>query len=108
MAEVTSPRLVQLLIGVIYNMSDLLGPLEARMAERIGPIESKSPAYPFDLTDYYRQEMGEDLGRTFYAFRNLIDPAEIVEIKIAADLLERAFAEAGRRRVNLDPLHQAQ
>ena len=103
MAEVTSPQLVQLLVGVIYSAADLLRPLEECMVERIGPIECKSAVYDFDVTDYYREEMGTDLGRVFYAFRNLIDPAEIVGVKIAAELIEQAYAKGGRRRVNLDP-----
>jgi hypothetical protein len=102
-AEVTAPQPVQLLVGVIFTVPDLLGPLEARMAECIGRVEMKSPVYDFDITDYYREEMGTGLGRIFYAFRGLIDPASIVEVKIEADLVEQAFAQSGRRRVNIDP-----
>jgi hypothetical protein len=100
---VTEPQAVQLLVGVIFTASDLLEALETEMVERIGRIELKSPVFTFDITDYYEDEMGSGLGRAFYAFKDLIDPGEIVEVKLAANLIERAFAEEGRRRVNLDP-----
>ncbi len=103
MAQVTEPQPVQLLVGVIFTATDLLEALEADMVDRIGRIEVKSPVFAFDITDYYQDEMGSGLGRVFYAFRDLIDPGEIVEVKLAANLIERAFAEGGRRRVNLDP-----
>jgi hypothetical protein len=103
MAQVTEPQPVQLLVGVIFTASDLLDALEADMVDRMGRIGSKSPAFDFDITAYYRDEMGSGLRRVFYAFEDLIDPAAIVEVKLAANLIERAFTEGGRRRVNLDP-----
>ncbi len=103
MAKVTRPQPVQLLVGVIFASADLLGALAVEMAERIGPVELKSAAFDFDKTEYYRDEMGSGLGRIFYAFKHLIDPAEIVEVKLASNLIEQEFADGGRRRFNLDP-----
>ena len=103
MAQVTGPQPVQLLVGVIFTATDLLDALEAEMAARIGPIESRSPVFAFDMTDYYEDEMGSGLGRVFCVFKDLVDPATIVEVKLAANRIEQAFAEGGRRRVNLDP-----
>ena len=91
MAQVTGPQAVQLVVGVIFTASDLLEALEAGMAEHIGRIESKSPVFAFDITDYYQDEMGSGLGRIFYAFRDLVDPATIVDVKLAANLIERSF-----------------
>jgi len=103
MAQVTKPQPVQLLAGVIFAARDLLGPLEREMSGHIGEIEMTSAVFDFDITDYYQDEMGTGLGRIFYAFRDLIDPGRIVEVKLAADKIERAFAEGNRRRVNIDP-----
>ena len=103
MAQVTEPQPVQLLIGVIFGARDLLAPLEHEMVELWGEVEAISAAFDFDITDYYEDEMGVGLGRIFYAFKDLIDPGRIVDIKLAADGVERAFAEGKRRRLNLDP-----
>jgi len=103
MAQVTEPQPVQLLIGVIFAADDLLASLKCEMVELWGEIEMVSPTFAFDITDYYEDEMGVGLGRIFYAFKDLIDPGRVVEVKLAANQIERAFAEEGMRRVNLDP-----
>ena len=103
MAQVSIPQPVELLVGVILRDLDLLVPLESEIAERLGKIESRSPVFDFDITDYYKDEMGTDLRRIFYSFDDLMDPARLVEVKLTANLIEKGFAEAGRRRVNLDP-----
>jgi hypothetical protein len=103
MAEVGAPQAVELLIGVIFGDHGLLEPLEAEIVHRIGSIESRSQVFDFDITDYYEDEMGPGLRRIFYSFTDLIDPGRIVEVKLATNLIEKEFEEAGRRRVNLDP-----
>ena len=103
MAEVNAPQLVKLFVGVIFDAPDLLERLESELVGRIGAVESRSPVFAFDITDYYDEEMGRGLKRTFSSFEDLIDPGRIVEVKIASNLIEREFAEDGRRRVNLDP-----
>jgi hypothetical protein len=103
MAQVTEPQPVQLLVGVIFTSAGLLAPVRQEVAGEMGEIEMTSPTYDFDITDYYEDEMGTGLGRIFYAFKHLIDPGRIVDVKLASDRIERAFAEGGRRKVNLDP-----
>jgi len=94
---------VELVIGIIFRDEGLLAELERELEDLFGPIELRSEIFDFDVTDYYRDEMGADLRRIFYAFENLISPDEIVEVKLKTDALERRFAHDGRRRVNIDP-----
>jgi hypothetical protein len=51
--------------------------------------------------------MGTDLRKVLWAFRDLIDPARLPEIKLAANALEESLAARGlypeARPVNLDP-----
>jgi hypothetical protein len=101
--EVRNPQPVELFVGVIFSDPGLLDPLEAELEARFGDIELRSPVFDFDITAYYEEEMGPDLKRTFFAFMETIDPAEIVEAKVAANSIESAFTQDGRRRVNLDP-----
>jgi hypothetical protein len=103
MAQVTVAQPVQLLVGIILKGAEPIRPLEEEMARHIGTLEATSPAFDFDVTDYYEDEMGSPLSRIFYTFRHLIDPAEIVGVKLAANRIEQTFAEGGRRRVNIDP-----
>lgn len=103
MGTLGAPQPVQLVMGVIYGDGEDLAPLESRLAAELGGIDARSEAFEFDVTDYYRQEMGPGLRRIFYAFRNLIDPADIVDIKLGAVRIEEDMSREGRRTVNLDP-----
>jgi hypothetical protein len=75
----------------------------------LGPVESESPLYPFDLTEYYLPEMGAGLQRQFLSFKRMADPAGLADWKLAANALEARFARelsarnGPARPVNLDP-----
>ena len=77
--------------------------LRERLEEAFGPIRHIYPAIPFTFTDYYDDEMGKGIERFFISFSRLASPDSLAEAKIATNRLEEAFAEDGRRKVNLDP-----
>jgi len=107
MAEATQPPAVKLICGMISAevglFDEALGPLE----KAFGPVETHSAVMDFDFTRYYDQEMGWPLFRRFVGFRDLIDPAALVEAKLTTNALERDFAarRGGEppRPINLDP-----
>ena len=68
-----------------------------------GPILIKSTPFPFDFTDYYVPEMGEGIERFFISFRNLVSPDTLASIKEKTNEIEKAWADDGKRRINLDP-----
>jgi hypothetical protein len=103
MSALEGPQPVKLFAGVIFAGRDHPEPLQAELERRLGRIESRSVLFSFDVTDYYRDEMGTGLKRVFYSFRELMDPGKIIEVKLAANEIERAFASRGKRRVNIDP-----
>ncbi len=103
MAGMTEPAKVQLILGVIFSDTALLARLEEELEREFGCVEARSDIFGFDVTDYYEEEMGGDLKRIFYSFAELIDPAAIVDVKIAANRIEEGFAREGKRRVNIDP-----
>lgn len=103
MAEAKRPQPVQLVIGVIFGDRDVLPPLETELEHAVGTIESRSPVYAFDVTDYYGDEMGGGLKRVFYSFVDMISPERIVDVKVLANEIERRFSVGGDRRVNIDP-----
>jgi hypothetical protein len=103
MAKVMPAQPVTLIIGVIFGDDDLLERLEIQLQHLFGSIDLRSPVYEFDVTDYYKQEMGEALKRIFYSFADLIGPETLVDVKVASNKVEDGFAADGRRRVNIDP-----
>ena len=103
MAEITPVQPVQLIAGVLYANAGLLEQVEEALAARISPIELRSEPFAFDVTGYYGPEMGGDLKRVLYAFRDLVGPETIADVKLATNDVEAYFAASGRRRVNIDP-----
>jgi len=47
--------------------------------------------------------MGKPIFRTFLSFARLIQPEDLVEIKLTTNQIEEELACEGKRRVNLDP-----
>jgi len=82
-------------------------PLLAQAAERLetilGPLDYAGEEFLFDQTEYYRAEMGWPLLKRFFSAEDLIDPAELVNIKIKTMAVEVEFTVEGKRRVNIDP-----
>jgi len=74
-----------------------------RLDARLGRRCFMSGARPFTDTDFYEREMGSGLERIFAAWRELVDPAELVEIKLFSWGLEEKLARDGKRTVNIDP-----
>lgn len=72
--------------------------------ERWQSIDFLSESMPFDFTDYYEEEMGGGLWRHVLSFATLIDPEELVAVKLLANEIEASVSpEPGRRAVNIDP-----
>jgi len=96
------PTPVKLFVAALWADAGALEAGLARLAERHGPVDARGEPHPFDVTDYYESEMGPGLRRTIASFRDLIDPAAIVDAKHEAAAIEDALAGPGGRRVNLD------
>lgn len=74
-----------------------------RLEEIIGRFDFAGPEMIFDQTEYYRAEMGWPLVKRFFSAEGLIDPADLVEIKVRSAELEAEFSAQGKRTVNIDP-----
>jgi hypothetical protein len=70
-----------------------------------GSIDLSSPTFPFTHSGYYREEMGEGLVKRFCSFGPLVDPGDLVRLKLKAISCEKEFlvADSSRRTVNVDP-----
>jgi hypothetical protein len=94
---------VKRLAAVLW--SDALALAEARDALQSlwGPVDFEGADHAFDVTDYYRAEMGGGLQRRLLAFRPLAPPEGLPDWKHAARRIEEGLERGGRRRVNIDP-----
>jgi len=104
---ITKPKPVNLIIGVLTNIPDLLREIEKTLETSFGVIDLKSDILPFHFTEYYHDEMGKDIQRQFYSFEKLISPDEIATIKVQTNTIEEAVAASKKytvkRPVNIDP-----
>jgi len=99
---------VKLICGVIYKEEGLYAEVRRRLEAAWGRADTESPAYPFDLTGYYEDEMGGGLLRRFLSFETLVAPESLPEAKLRAIELESLLREergVAGRPVNIDPGH---
>ena len=107
MWEVNSPKPVKLIIGILAADQICLNTaLEALQAE-FGLFDLESDVWPFTQTDYYKQQAGENILRQFVTIEKLIDPGDLVEVKLTTNRIEQDLSQklalALPRPVNLDP-----
>ena len=71
----------------------------------IGKIFLQSSIFNFsEFTDYYEKEMGKNLKKAIFFFKDLKSPEFLVELKHICYEIERKFADGkGNRKINLDP-----
>jgi hypothetical protein len=106
MAEIKPFVPVKYICGIIYARPDILAKTEQRLVGRLGPVDLRSAAVDFTLTDYYEKEMGKGLKRIFLSFAELGPPERLSELKRLTNAWEEELrVESGeaRRVVNIDP-----
>ncbi|MEI6233607.1 MAG: DUF4416 family protein [Planctomycetota bacterium] len=96
---------VAMLAADLGHFDAAQGPLE----ELLGPVEFRSPCYPFNPTDYYTPTMGANLKRCFFSFHNFADPSTMPDWKLATNAMEEKLAPilapsgTPPRPINIDP-----
>jgi hypothetical protein len=108
MARPRPAGLVKLFAGLLSGDPDLLRRARQLLVRRFGPIDVESELWPFDQTEYYREEMGPDLKRRFLSFESLVRPERLPEFKLETNALELEIADQCLlpgipRPVNIDP-----
>ena len=108
MGEIRVPEQVKLIAGIIVSSVlskdvDLLKSIEEELSALYGAIDSRSELIKFDNTDYYRDEMGDDLMRYWVSFDKLCSPENISRVKTGTNELEQKFSLRNKRPINIDP-----
>jgi len=96
-----------LIIGILGTDDVCLSSAVQAIAGELGGTDLVSEVWPFDQTDYYEEQTGENILRQFVSIEELIDPGVLAQIKHQTNSLERNLAAelklALPRPVNLDP-----
>jgi len=67
-------------------------------------IDLQSEIIKFDFSNYYNEEMGEELYRYWISFSPSVQLSDLHKLKILSNEIEKKyFSENANRKVNLDP-----
>jgi hypothetical protein len=107
MGHVSAPSSVLLILAAFSRHQEALAWARSKTRSTWGPIALASEAFDFRETNYYDATMGVGLQKQFFAFERLIDPTELVELKLQTNDWEAQYAALARhheqRPLNLDP-----
>lgn len=107
MGKPTEPKPVKLFTGMLTSLPEILDSVEEKLREEFYSFDFETELMPFDFTDYYREEMGEDVKRKFVSFEKLVDPGNIAKFKHITNEMEEKYTEeldvGVSRPVNIDP-----
>ncbi len=103
MAEPCEPEPVKRIVAVLWACAQARDEALLELQKHWGPADYQSPDFPFDVTDYYQDQMGRELFRRLVSFEQLVSPDCLVPDKLLCNALENRFRTSqGRRLVNLD------
>jgi hypothetical protein len=91
-----------LFCGLIYQ-ENMYEKAIKRLSDEIGKVILCSEVVDFNFTNYYKEEMGENLLRKWVLFDYRIKPEKIGDIKHKTILIEKDFMINGKRKINIDP-----
>jgi hypothetical protein len=107
MWELKAPKPVKLIIGILAADQQCLHAAIEIIEAKFGKVDFVSDVWPFEKTNYYKDEAGENILRQFVSIERLIDPGDLAKIKHRTNKLEQKLAaRLGLplpRPVNLDP-----
>ncbi len=104
MGKPKEPKPAKLFMSLIALEDDVFHHGLDDLRSTFGETDTVSERMPFDLTEYYTDEMGKPLFRHFVTFERLISIPVLPDVKLATNRLEEKYEGLNRgRRINIDP-----
>lgn len=107
MGQAKNPLPGKLIVSALYSNMEKMVEAISQIEKKYGRAECETDEMEFSHTDYYGDEMGENLKRKFFSFAGAVDRSELADIKIWTNRLEEKYAQKSGdcycRTVNLDP-----
>jgi len=103
MGTPTLPLPVKLVIAITYDQESDIGRIVTTLDQKFGPQEYSYGPVPFSWSNYYEQEMGSNLYKLYFNYKNLIERQDLVDIKLFTNGLEQTCLKDGNRTINIDP-----
>ena len=103
MGNINIPDKVKLITGIIYKDEELLEIVLKKLSGIYGKIDLRLESFSFIYTDYYKEELGDNLKKMYISFVDFIDSERLPEIKIRTNKIENEYLKNNLRRINIDP-----
>ncbi|MDR2345931.1 MAG: DUF4416 family protein [Planctomycetaceae bacterium] len=112
MGEIKKIQPVCLIAAVFSSVEIAFEWAEKKIISTFGNIVVKSEKFDVDqFTNYYSHSMGQNLKKQLWGLKNLIDPADLAEIKLLTNKWENDFLNENysnleincQRPLNIDP-----
>ena len=105
MGEIRKPLPEKLVVAFIYKEKEIYGKVREILIEKFGNIDFESEELQFNYTDYYNNEIGDNLKRRFISFEKLTQPNNLSQIKVITNEIEQQFLyeNTKNRSINIDP-----
>ncbi len=108
MSKPTETLPVKLIFSIFASAGDLISGTINRLSALYGQPDYVSGQMPFDYTDYYSPEMGNQLVRRFVSMEKLIRPETLPDIKLSTNAIEEESMRDHHRKINIDPGYLSQ
>jgi hypothetical protein len=103
MGKAVLPSRVKLFAAMTFNPSVKHDEVLELLKRRFGDIDFSYGPIQFIFTDYYEDEMGGDLKKTYMTFAESVERESLAAIKVFTNEIEDRYCREGRRLVNVDP-----
>ena len=110
MWEIEKPKPVKLIVAVMAADHKCLSTALDVIVVEFGTTDLVSDVWPFDQTDYYKEQTGPHILKQLVSIEKLIDLGELAQIKHKTNKIEQSQAEllhssgvVWPRPINLDP-----
>lgn len=92
------------LIAAITTSDIALWPsIQQKLEKLYSSLDHEMDWYSFHHTQYYLEEMGENLSKRMISFADLIWAEKLADIKLTTNTIEQELATNGKRKINIDP-----
>lgn len=106
MGIIKKPGIVRPFCAILFSDEKKLNLSLSLLENLFGICDIKSEILPFNFTDYYSYEMGENLRKIFVSFEKPVVPEDYAQWKIYTNEIEKKLSlneEKPSRTVNIDP-----
>lgn len=103
------PEDCKLILNFFYSDKEQLEATISYLEGVYGPVDLRMEPIEFTHTEYYTEEMGQNLKKVLVSFRDLVGRESLVEIKHETTRVEQEislrYGQNAKRVINIDPGH---